>query len=146
MKGYVYTFTGSADDLARFAREHLGDQVWHWVADPAHLDVQAGYPQDWKDQGAVFNAQGELRWRRENGTYQALFLTETPVTGLTAIEGTWEVEEQRLFLQDLSAAKVHPPFNTYPTGKPTGSIAVHVFKRDGMAVFVSLRAFEEEQP
>ena len=144
MEGYVYTFAGSTDDLVRFVREHLDGHVWHWVAGPAHLDVQAGYPQDWKDQGAVFNAQGELRWRRENGTYQALFLTETPVAGLTEIKETWEVEAHRLFLQDLRAAKVHPPFDTFPTGKPTGRITVHVFKRDGMAVFVSLRAFEEE--
>jgi len=144
MKGYVYTFAGSADDLARLAREYLGDQVWHWVADPAYLDVQAGYPVDWKDQGAVFNAKGELRWYREGSSYRALLLTETPVADLTVLPGEWTVEEQNLFLQDLEEPKVHPQFAFYPSGEPKGRIMAYLYKQNGMPVFLSLRTFEEE--
>ncbi len=142
-KGYVYTFVGGASALARVAREHLGERVWHWVANPAHLDVQAGYPEDWKDQGAVFNEKGELRWQQE-GEYRALLLTENPVEGLTPLEGDWTVEKQRLFLQDLEATKVHPQFSKYPTDSPRGYITARLYKRDGMAVYLSLRTFEEE--
>jgi len=143
-KGYVYTFVGGADDLVRVAHEYLGKTVWHWVANPAHLDVKPGYPADWQDQGAVFNEQGELRWQREGKNYRALLLTERPVEGLTPLESDWTVEEQRLFLQDLEAAKVHPPFSRYPTGKAQGRIRALLYKRQGMAVYLSLRAFEEE--
>jgi len=144
MKGYVYTFSGSADDLSRIAREYLGDSVWHWVADPAHLDVQAGYPEDWKDQGAVFNARGELRWHREGDSYQALLLTEKPVADLRALPGEWTAEKQNMFLQNLEEPKVHPQFETYPTSKPEGHMVTYLYKRDEMPVFLSLRQFEEE--
>ena len=142
-KGYVYTFLGGADELDRVAHEYLGDAVWHWVANAAHFEVKAGYPNDWQDQGAVFNAKGELRWRREGEVYQALLLTETPVIGLAALPGEWAVEKPLLFLQDLKEAKVHPPFNTYPTGEKQGRVLAYLYKRDEMPVFLSLRQFEE---
>jgi len=136
IKGYVYTFTGNADDLARLARKYLGERVWHWVADPAHLDVREDYPEDWKDQGAVFNEKGELRWQRESKNYRALLLTETPVEGLAPLESDWTVKEQSLFLQDLKS-----PF---PSGGAKGRIKAFLYRRQGMAVYLSLRAFEEE--
>lgn len=142
-KGYVYTLTGSAADLARVAREHLGEAVWHWVANPAYLDVKTGYPEDWKDQGAVFSEKGELRWCREGETYRALLLTETPAANLSARGDEWEVEEHHLFLQDVQEAKVHPRFPQYPTGKAEGWIAARLYKRRGVAFYLSLRTFEE---
>ncbi len=142
-KGYVYTFTGNEFDLARVAREHLGANVWHWVANPARLDVKAGYPDDWQEQGAVSNEKGELRWYREGDTYRALLLTETPASNLPALGETWEVETHRLFLQDLREAKVHPSFSQYPTGKLKGRITARLYKQRGMAVYLSLRTFEE---
>jgi len=143
MKGYVYTFTGNADNLAHIARQYLGDQVWYWVADPAHLDVRTGYPADWKEQGAVFNAKGELRWHREGDSYRALLLTETLVEGLMALDGEWQVEKQHLFLQDLKEPRVHPQFGSYPTGKTQGRILAYLYKQDDRPVFVSLRVFKE---
>ncbi len=142
-KGYVYTFTGNESDLARVAREHLGTDVWHWVANPARLDVKAGYPDDWQDQGAVFNEKGELRWHREGDVYRALLLMETPIQGMTLLEGEWTVEQQSLFLQNLEERKVHPQFSQYPTGRSEGRITACLYKQGGMAVYLSLRTFEE---
>ena len=144
IKGYVYTFTGNADDLARLARKYLGERVWHWVADPAHLDVREDYPEDWKGQGAVFNEKGELRWQREESSYQALLLTEAPIEGLTSLPGEWTVDVQTLFLQDLEEPKLNPQFVVYPTSKPKGHLVVHLYRREGMPLFLSLRKFEEE--
>jgi len=146
-KGYVYTFIGGAGTLIRVAREYLGEGVWHWTANPAHLDVREGYPEDWKDQGAVFNERGELRWQREGDGYRALLLTETPTASpsekLTPLEGDWTVEEQRLMLQNLKEARVHPPFPQYPHGKTSGWIQAFLYKRNGVSMYLSLRTFEE---
>jgi len=143
MKGYVYAFAGSVDELERIARKHLGDKVWRWTADPAYLKVESGHPSDWKDQGTVFNERGELRWHREEGDYRALLLTEVPVEDQTPLPGEWTAEKQTLFLQDLEEPKVHPQFGVYPTGKSKGRIIAHLYCRDGMPLFLSLRKFEE---
>lgn len=144
MKGYVYTFTGGAADLARVAREHFGEKVWHWAADPSHLDIKSGFPKDWQEQGAVFNRKGEMRWYREGEKYRALILTESPITTLPPLGEGWKIEEQRLLLQNLQEAKVHPQFSQYPTGKTKGRIVACLYKKQGVTVYLSLRMFEEE--
>ncbi|HEY65178.1 MAG TPA: hypothetical protein G4O02_11470 [Caldilineae bacterium] len=138
---YIYSLQGPADELRQKADTYLGTPVWHWVADPARLDVGEGLPETWEDQGAVFNERGELRWWRQNGVYEALLVTEEPVEGLEPLPGTWWGETQHLFLQDLRERRVNPNFSTYPDGKTKGRIEACVCYRDGVAMLVSLRKF-----
>ncbi len=146
MKGFVYFFTGSAEVLQRTAQSHLGGEVWHWVADTARLTVGDGYPADWKEQGAVFNAQGELRWRvSDDERYEALLLTTKVLPNHEALPGEWTVEERELYLQDLQEARVLPQFARYPTGKPAGRIRVRLYCRGGVPTFVSLCEFLKER-
>jgi len=146
MQGFVYYLTGSSEDLQRLAQTHLGEDVQHWAADTAHLTVGEGYPVDWKEQGAVFNAQGELRWRVLNDEqYEALLLTTKALPNQEALPGEWTAEERVLYLQDLQEARVLPQFVRYPTGKATGKIRVRLYRRDGVPTFVSLCEFLEEE-
>jgi len=145
MQGYIYYLTGPSEALQRLAQTHLGEDVWHWVADTARLTVGEGYPADWKEQGAVCNAQGELRWRTlHDGQYEALLLTIKTLPNHDPLPGKWTVEEQVLYLQDLREARVFPQFTWYPTGKPAGRIRVWLYRREGVPTFVSLREFLEE--
>ena len=146
MEGFVYLLKGSTEDLRRVAQMHIGDAVWHWAADTAHLTVGEGYPVDWKEQGAVFNAQGELRWRVLNDEqYEALLLTTKALPNQEALPGEWTAEERVLYLQDLQEARVLPQFARYPTGKATGKIRVRLYRREGVPTFVSLCEFLEEE-
>lgn len=144
---YAYSLEGTVEDLKQWADAYLGARVWHWVANPAQLNVGEGFPRAWKDQGAVFNEQGELRWWREDDGYEALLITEQPLTGQDPLSGTWEAEIQEMFLQNLREPRVNPNFTTYPGGNTAGKIEVRVCYRDGVATLVSLRRFlqiEEE--
>ena len=144
---YAYSLEGSADDLKHWAEAHLGDYVWHWVADPARLDVGEGLPAAWKDQGSVFNEQGELRWWRGDDAYKALLVTEQTVAGQDPLPGEWMAEIQQVFLQNLLERRVNPSFVLYPSGKSNGKVEVRACYRDGVATLVSLRRFlqvEEE--
>ncbi len=138
---YVYSLEGSAGDLKRWAEAHLEDPVWHWVADPARLDVGEGLPADWKDQGSVFNEQGELRWWRGDDAYKALLVTEQAVAGHGPLPGVWLAEIQSVFLQNLHERRVNPNFTAYPGEKTDGEVEVRVCYRDGTAMLVSLRRF-----
>ncbi len=138
---YVYSLQGTVDELRRKVDTYLGAPIWHWVADPAWLEVGEGLPKSWKEQGAVFNQRGELRWWRRNDAYEALLVTEEPIEGLEPLPGTWRGETQVLFLQDLRERRVKPNFSTYPGGNPTGKIEARVCYRDGTATLVSLRKF-----
>nr|WP_290669642.1 hypothetical protein [Ardenticatena sp.] len=146
MQGFVYHLTGTSKELQRLAQTHLGEAVWHWVADTARLTVGKAYPADWKEQGAVFNTQGELRWRvSDDDQYEALLLTTKALPNHEALPGEWTVEEQALYLQDLREARVLPQFAQYPTGKPAGKIRVRLYCREGVPTFVSLCEFLEEE-
>ena len=138
---HVYFLHGSDDELRQKAKVHLGTPIWHWVADPARLEVGEGLPEDWKDQGAVFNERGELRWWRRSNEYEALLVAEALVEGLNPLPGTWRAEPRDLFLQDLREPRVRPNFLAYPDGNPMGKIEVRVCYRDGIAMLVSLRKF-----
>lgn len=144
---YVYSLEGTADDLREWVNKCLGSPVWYWVADVVQLEVDEGVPTGWKEQGAVFNEQGELRWWRRDGGYEALLITEQPVPGLSALPGLWQAEIQAAFLQNLREPRVNPNFKAYPGGNSAGKIEVKVCYRDGVATLVSLRRFlqiEEE--
>ncbi len=146
MQGFVYYLTGTSEELQRLAQTHLGEAVWHWVADAARLTVGEGYPADWKEQGAVFNTQGELCWRAlGNEQYEALLLTTKALPNHKVLPGEWTVEEQTLYLQDLREARVLPQFAQYPTGKSTGKIRIRLYRRNGVPTFVSLCEFLEEE-
>ena len=146
MEGFVYLLKGSAEDLRRVAHMHIGDAVWHWAADTAHLTVGEGYPEAWKDQGTIFSAQGELRWHLLNdGQYEALLLTVKALPNRDPLPGEWTAEERVLYLQDLQEARVLPQFAWYPTRKAAGKIRVRLYRRDGVPTFVSLCEFLEEE-
>jgi len=142
---YAYALEGSADDLRRWADAHLGNTVSHWVADPAKLEVGEGLPPGWRDQGALFNKQGELRWWRREDVYEALLIKEEPTAELIPLSGSWQAEIQSVFLQNLQESRVNPSSTTYPTGNPAGKIEVRVCYRDGAAIFVSLRQFLQDK-
>lgn len=137
----VYFLQGSVDELGQKLEPYLGAPVWHWVADPARLVVGEGLPEAWKDQGALFNDRGELRWWRRNGGYEALLVAEEPVAGLEPLPGTWQAETCDLLLQDLRERRVRPNFLVYPGGRAVGQIRVRVCYRDGVITLVSLRRF-----
>lgn len=138
---YAYCLEGSSDDLKRWTDAHLGDSVWHWVADPARLDVGEGLPATWKDQGSLFNERGELRWWRHEGVYKALLVTEQAAAGPNPLPGSWQAEIQSVFLQNLLEQRVNPNFTAYPGGNTAGKIEVRVCYRDGIVTLVSLRKF-----
>lgn len=138
---YLYFLQCSVEELRQKADAYLGAPVWHWVADPAQLEVGEGLPEAWKDQGAVFNERGELRWWRQSGGYEALLVAEKPVEGLQPLPGIWQAEACDLFLQDLRERRVKPNFSTYPGGEAVGRIRARVCYRDGAVTLVSLRKF-----
>ena len=139
MKGYVYFLEGSLGELARWTSA-LGESRWHWVADGARLTTGQDAPSDWKDQGAIFGPKGELRWWRVQRAYRALLLSDAPVSGLSPLPGEWTVREEPLFLQGLEDRRLCPNFPTYPDGRREGEVQARVYQRDGVTVFVSLRA------
>ncbi|MBW2071438.1 MAG: hypothetical protein JRI89_09295 [Deltaproteobacteria bacterium] len=141
---YAYSLEGSVEDLKQWTEEYLGTSMWHWVADPARLEVGEGLPIDWKDQGSAFNEWGELRWWCHKDTYEALLVTEQTATGLTPLPGLWQAEIQSVFLQNLREQRVNPNFVAYPGGNAAGKIEVRVCYRDGTATLVSLRKFLPE--
>ncbi|MGC8838603.1 MAG: hypothetical protein ACP5UM_09320 [Anaerolineae bacterium] len=141
MEGYVYFLQGLPGDLGSWTSA-LEEPRWHWVADGARLTMGQDAPPDWKDQGAIFGPKGELRWWRAEGkAYQALLLTDTPVPNLSPLPGKWTMKEGSLFLQNLEERRLCPNFSTYPHGETKGEISVKVYHRDGVATFVSMRAF-----
>ncbi len=139
MEGYVYFLQGSPGELGAWTSV-LGEPRWHWVADGARLTMGQDTPADWRDQGAVFGPNGELRWWRAQEAYQAVLLHDAPVPGLPPLPGEWSVREETLPLQDLKERRLCPNFLAYPDGQAKGEIRVRVYHRDGVATFVSVRA------
>lgn len=138
MEGYVYFLQGSPGELGAWI-SNLGGPRWHWVADGARLTMGQDTPSDWKDQGAVFGPKGELRWWRYGQAYQALLLTDAPVSDLVPLPGEWTVKEWPLHLQNLQDKRLYPNFPTYPDGETKGEVQAKVYYHDGVATFVSVR-------
>lgn len=138
MKAYVYAVQGPPETLQRWVSS-LGEPLYHWVADAARLTMGTGIPDDWKDQGAIFGPEGELRWRREGSDYFALLLTDKMVSGLVALDGEWTVREMEFYLQNLEDRKVQPNFVAYPHGRADGRFRAKVYYRNGKTTFISLR-------
>jgi hypothetical protein len=115
---YVYSICASAKELEEKAIQ-LGESIF-WTADLSNFQMGKGIPLDWSDQGSIFSQMGELRWKRAGEKYQAL-------------------EEEVVFLQDLSEPKVRPSFEEYPHGDVAGLLKVKTCKRDGVIVSISPR-------
>lgn len=143
VKVYVYPLEGTAEERKQKAQGFLGSPLWHWVADAAELLVNEGMPTEWKSQGAIFNERGELRWWECDGTYKAVLISENPVSEEEPLPGQWEYTIESVFLQSLKDKRVRPNFAAYPGDKEAGRIEVRMCFRNGMAVFVSPRRFEE---
>lgn len=137
---YAYWLQPTTEELLQWARA-LGDKISFWVADLATFQIGLGLPPAWYDQGAVFNHYGELRWWKERDGYQAILLMEQPVQELQPLEGNWEAKEETIFLQDLTEPRVHPSFDKYPHGSHGGKIQVSVYRQNGVTVWISPRAW-----
>jgi hypothetical protein len=148
---YAYWLRGTGQELQSWAAL-LGSPTYFWVANSAHFQMSEGLPEDWLDQGSVFNTQGELRWWREGKQYQALFFSEQEMTGLQPLQGEWETQEkdEEVFLQDLAEPRVRPTLDSYPHGATQGRLRAKVYRRDGVTVWISPRDFvsdrQEGQP
>jgi hypothetical protein len=139
---YVYWLKTAADILQQRINTHLGASTFFWVANAARLQLGKGMPADWDEQGAVFNEQGEIRWRADGNGYEVLLLTEHPISDLQPLPGEWDgAETEDIFLQDLNERRVYPNFAAYPHGKDTGRLKARVYRHNGIVTFVSLRAF-----
>jgi hypothetical protein len=140
---FAYSLHGAANELQRWA-DRLGQHLAHWVADASQLTMGHGIPQDWKEQGAIFGADGELRWWKDGQQYRAVLLTEQPLPELQPIAGSWTTDERpfNFFLQDLRAAHLRPNFIGYPHGSHKGYLRAKLYRRNGVMAFVSLRALE----
>jgi hypothetical protein len=136
---YVYSIEATAKELEEKARL-LGEPMF-WTADLSNFKMGKGIPENWNDQGSVFNRMGELRWQRKGEKYQALIFADQPLDGMDPfrIEGNWESVEEMIFLQDLTEPKVRPSFERYPHGDVTGFLKVKTCKRDGAIVSISPR-------
>ncbi len=141
-KGYVYALKGSPEALTDRAAA-LGEPLVHWTVDGARFLMGAGVPADWKEQGALFGPQGELRWWREGEQHRALLLTDHPIEGLRPVAGEWTVDLQEVDLQDLAEPRVKPNFERYPHGLTKGRLEIRVYYRDGTPVFISPRRLKE---
>ncbi len=139
----VYYLQGARNLLKQKASAYLGALLHFWVADVAKIVLGEGIPEDWRDQGAIFNERGELRWWRRDDMYEALVLTEKPVSDsdLEPAKGEWRGEENVIFLQDLNDHQVAPPFMAYPFGGQSGHLRVKEYRLNGVTMFVSLRGF-----
>ncbi len=104
---YAYWLQGTPEELAQRVTM-LGNELSFWVTDLATFQIDLGLPSDWREQGAVFNHSGELRWWREKDNYQAILLMEHPVQELQPLTGNWEAIEEAVFLQDLTEPRVRP--------------------------------------
>lgn len=143
---YAYWLRGTGQELQSWAAL-LGSPTYFWVASLAHFQMGEGLPEDWLDQGSVFNTRGELRWWREGEQYQALFFSEQEITELQPLEGEWEAweKDEEVFLQDLAEPQVRPTFDCYPHGAAKGRLSAKVYRRDGVTVWISPRAFVSDQ-
>jgi len=140
--GYVYALKGPPDSWTGWATA-LGKPLIHWVADGACLLMGAGIPRDWKERGALFGLQGELRWWHEGEEHRALLLTDQPIEGLNQVEGEWIVESHDVDLQNLKEPRVKPNFERYPDGSEKGRLGVRIYYRNGVPVFISPRWLKE---
>lgn len=141
---YAYWLRGRGQELQNWAA-FLGSPTYFWVASLAHFHMDRGLPGDWREQGSVFNRQGELRWWKEGNRYQGLLLSEQEITELPSLDGQWEVEEGEVFLQDLAEPRVRPTFDRYPHGVTQGRLRAKVYRRDGITVWISPRDFVSDQ-
>jgi len=83
---YAYWLRGTGQELQNWAAL-LGSPIYFWVANLAHFHMGQGLPEDWLEQGGVFNRHGELRWWKEGNQYQALLFSEQEIAGLSPLEG-----------------------------------------------------------
>jgi hypothetical protein len=141
---YVYWLAGTSEDLQNQATTCLGKSLQYWIADTAELQLGQGLPSSWHDQGALFNEQGELRWWKNAGSYEALLLTGHSIADLEPLPGNWRGHEEIVFLQDLNEPRVQPQFTAYPNGNPAGRLKVCIYYHNGIATFVSPRLFLDE--
>lgn len=144
MRCYAYSLWASQAELRQWAHL-LGDDVIHWVADAARLDMGRGIPDDWKEQGAVFGPRGELRWWRHDQGYAAVLLSEEPVEGPPPLPGVWTAKEKQFALQDLRDRRIGPTFAQYPHSAKGGMMRARIYCRDGVPVFVSPRTLQGEE-
>ncbi len=140
---YVYWAEGKAEDLKGYVDSYLGSPVCFWAGDIATIQLGQALPTDWLAQGAVFNERGELRWWKGCSGYQALLISEQPVSGLDPLEGEWrgDAKTETVFLQDLAEPRVKPLFSEYPTRMQSGWLRVRVCRRNGVIVCISPRAY-----
>lgn len=134
---YVYSIEATAKELEEKAGL-LGEPIF-WVADLSNFQMGRGIPENWGDQGSVFNQMGELRWQRKGKNYQTLIFADQPLDGMEALKGIWESVEEKIFLQNLTEPKVRPSFERYPHGDVTGFLKVKTCIRDGVIVSISPR-------
>lgn len=139
---YVYALVGTPEVL-RIRLEALGQPLFHWAADEGGLRMGQGAPSDWRDQGATFGPKGELRWWREGETFRALLLVDEPQPDLSPSLGEWSAVDQEFDLQNLRDMRIHPDFDQYPHNRHRGRMSTRIFYRNGVPVFISLRALKE---
>jgi len=145
-QGFVYHWRGDAQVLRKIARQVLGDEAFCWVADAPRLEVLSGIPDDLKDQGALFNMRGEIRWQRRGDEYEAVFLMDEPISvSCEQVNGEWRSKELKVFLQSLEERQVDPQFEVYPHGASEGRLLGRIFYRDGICLFTSPRRFEPDE-
>jgi len=142
--GYVYALKDPPDFWTGWVTV-LGEPLIHWVADGARLVIDTGIPRDWKERGALFGPQGELRWWHEGEEHRALLLTDQPIEDLAPVEGEWTVEPHEVDLQDLEEPRVKPNFERYPDGSTKGRLEIRIYYRNETPVFISPRRLKVKE-
>ncbi|HXF69764.1 MAG TPA: hypothetical protein VNK89_08145 [Thermoflexus sp.] len=138
--GYVYTYPWhGAPEALQAHLDRLGQPLTYWAADEGHLEMGQGTPKAWRDRGAVFGPEGELRWWRDGEVFRVLLLVDHPIEGLSQVPGEWSTEEQEFDLQNLHEPRVKPSFDRYPNGHHQGRLVARLFRRDGTPMWISPR-------
>jgi len=115
-KGFVYVRSRlSADDVKKLLEQLATEESYYFVRSPhAVSGICMKLPDEFFPgfEGQMFNADRELRWKKQGSAYEALLLSRVPadLEGFEAIGENWECCDRAAYFHDLNEPKFPKSF------------------------------------